>query len=916
MSNRGTLRLMWLGLILCLAALPTASANVTGVVLGPGGGPVPANIAVYSGNELLAEVVAGSDGFFSLSLPEGEYQILIYWDDPKTPGWDALPQVLESSEDLGRISLTPGATIRVEGLPLFVDTEEIPSQTLYIVQEAGGGPIALNGFPLVFPDLPKPNSPLGLEPGELIAPSNTRVDLNISCNILVGHTVDHRHILLQEVQTPSPGGVLELDAMEGVALYNLGLVESVEEELREALEVMRGYGFYVYKQEAAWESGLSGLEEARSLLNSGDYGESYKALKRAYMDMEYATNQLHNMLREAKTSTHGLLVFLSLAALFAASMLSDSFTLRTLIGLGLLAAASAFFHWAFPGSKATPIQQFALTPLLSYMALTLLSLYLPRFLGSRGGGRQTSVLALLEPIYEIAKRSLRRRKLRFTLTLAAISFLVMSFVAFTSVSQGYGVNQFRFQPSTPWRGVFIRNPGWTEDEPVFIDLSPRQQLWLSSLQGVKEVAPLAANPPMRNPLMRLKGQTIFGVLGISPGEPLHSQIAGVFEEGAPPKSGEVAVSRVFAREVGLSVGDTLQLGLDRFTVSGIFSDSGFRMLKDLDGKPLGPGKLVNHVPPPDPPMWELEPAEPWEVLVFHVEDALRLPGVGVQRVAIQVEEGLERGVAEALALERGFKAWYSSASGSGGFWLGRYLEGSGGELIAPWIVVVLNIVATMLNSMYERAKEVNILSSVGLNPAQISSIFVGEAAITAFMGGGLGYLMGLALYKVSAALSMGLVVQQKVSVVWSLASVALSFSAIATGAFVALKRSVVITPSLLRRWRVPEKKVGLDEPWRISIPIRLKPGEEGGYLAYLEKQLKAMGGNQDYTASSVAKKDGALDFVFKSVQTPTGGLYTRNRVMVVPLDGELGVELLCYGDRDWAHIVGSVVRRLSVEYTT
>ena len=91
------------------------------------------------------------------------------------------------------------------------------------------------------------------------------------------------------------------------------------------------------------------------------------------------------------------------------------------------------------------------------------------------------------------------------------------------------------------------------------------------------------------------------------------------------------------------------------------------------------------------------------------------------------------------------------------------MEGEGLPLIIPWAIVVLNVVVTMLNSLFERRREINILSSVGLNPAEIASIFVAEASIMGFIAGGLGYLLGLSFYRLMPLLGLTLEVQQKVS---------------------------------------------------------------------------------------------------------------------------------------------------------
>ena len=305
-----------------------------------------------------------------------------------------------------------------------------------------------------------------------------------------------------------------------------------------------------------------------------------------------------------------------------------------------------------------------------------------------------------------------------------------------------------------------------------------------------------------------------------------------------------------------------------------------------------------------------------------IASATRLPVVGIQRIAFSLNQGYNAtSFAERLSLERGYLAWANTAKSYNSYRLGNYFQGKGATLIIPWIIVVLNVVVTMLNSLYERRKEIEILSSVGLNPAQVSSIFVAEATITGFIAGGLGYLVGLGFYKGLAILNIGLLVHQKVSAVWSLAAIGLAISAVVTGALAALQNSVVITPSLMRRWKIDRTKGGFQDPWEIDIPIKLERAEVNNYLEFVELRLRDLMDHPTQMTSSIKRADKGeiktINFVYKSVQTTTGNFYTKNLLSVFPKEnGEYGARLDSYGDFDWVHVVGSLVRRISMDYST
>jgi hypothetical protein len=319
----------------------------------------------------------------------------------------------------------------------------------------------------------------------------------------------------------------------------------------------------------------------------------------------------------------------------------------------------------------------------------------------------------------------------------------------------------------------------------------------------------------------------------------------------------------------------------------------------------------------------VELCEPSEYVIVHISDALSVTLVGISRVAIKVDDGVDaRSFAERLALERGYAAWSASAEGLYTAHLGVYFEGKGLPLMVPWAIVVLNVVVTMLNSMFERRREIHILSSVGLNPAQISAIFVAEASIIGLTAGGLGYLGGLGIYKGMALIGLSLEVRQKVSAFWSLASIGIAMTAVLMGAFASLKSSVVITPSLMRRWRIEDQGGGF-EAIEIPIPVRLLREEVDGFVAYVVGALRDLEGDPIKTTSSIKVfdaegEDVKIEFIYKAPTSTIGNFYTRNTLLIERdgENGEVAVRLMSFGDYNWAHTVGSLVRMIVVRWST
>jgi len=210
---------------------------------------------------------------------------------------------------------------------------------------------------------------------------------------------------------------------------------------------------------------------------------------------------------------------------------------------------------------------------------------------------------------------------------------------------------------------------------------------------------------------------------------------------------------------------------------------------------------------------------------------------------------------------------------------------------------------------------------VGLNPAQIATIFVAEASIIAVAAGGTGYLAGLVLYRAMAFFELALEVHQKISAFWSLASIGIAMTAVLMGAFAALRGSVIITPSLTRRWRFEEDREDFMEPWEIYVPIKLLPEEVESFFEFFVRALRAREGNPVRRTSSIrvsTEAEGAakrVDFVYRDAET--GQFYTRNALTVErSADGKVAVRLRTYSDKVWAHTAGTMVRLIAIEWST
>jgi hypothetical protein len=433
------------------------------------------------------------------------------------------------------------------------------------------------------------------------------------------------------------------------------------------------------------------------------------------------------------------------------------------------------------------------------------------------------------------------------------------------------------------------------------------------------------NRPQIKPISLLLDQPIFGIVGIDP--KLETQIIDLNKaliSGSLPTEGGLAISEALEEILEIDIGDNIRFGGMIFRLDGILDNDELTLLEDLDSSPYLPGKIVNMNPKGEEPIFVYQTCEPSEVFFMHISQAAILPLTGISRVDMTVRDEVDiASFAQRLALERGYWSWASTDEGLHLARMGNYFEGKGLPLMIPWGIVVLNVVVTMLNSMYERKKEIHILSSVGLNPAQIAGIFFAEASIIGLTAGGLGYLTGLIIYRGMAFFQLAIEVQHKISAFWSLASICIAMTAVFMGVLIALKGSIVITPSLTRRWEMEEEVVDYSEPWVITIPVKLVPEEIRTFFNFMVDEIRKLEDNPVMVTSLIKvieeeERSLRVDFIYKTTQASIGNFYTKNTFLIENNleDGEISVRLMSHGDQSWSHKTGSLIRMMAMRWST
>ena len=711
---KALLILMLLGALASTSLGLTTSAQtfVTGTVLDEEGSPYEgAKVSLWFGRKHFTTAYTDSEGLFELEYDGVTgYNVSVYADDPSTPGVDYLPVWLQFADLLEPgtvVTLRPGASLLLEGDVQFVFSNSIPEDHLYAVLDPDTSePETQLGVPILYgPHERGQGYFLDLEPRHLVVPAREAFLLEVNSSIpdVMGMKVYSFEVDAYSDRTLGKGGVATLDVRPYSIGFNLEYVSTLLDEVNASIDYMGEKGFYMAKERGTTEAAEGAYSDARALLAAGRYVESFGFSKMSYIDLAQVRDRIVNMQADATSSVYIIVVFLALTSTTIAFLLTNRDATKVLGSTGIYVCFLSVLYVAYPGSALVPLTGFLRAGLLSISGSLFLAILLPRWMKGASRRGMVPLRNILVPIFSMAKRSIRRRRLRFILTLVSITMLVMSFVTLTSFSETQDLLVRRISAApAPVNGVMLRTAGYSFETPEFLPEGGVGLEWLLRQPEVVQASQKAENLPSIRPVTTLNGARIYGVVGFDSAlEDEVLGIASVLSEGALPSEGGIVISEHLREDLDVEVGDILSLGGLQLALEGVFDDDALWAFRDLDGSSYLPGKEENMNPPEERPMYHTIRCETDEIVLLDLATAMSLPLVRVSRIDVSVGEGVDLGVlAERLALERGYWAWSSSEVGVHVAYMGTYLEGKGLPLIVPWAIVVLNVVVTMLNSMF------------------------------------------------------------------------------------------------------------------------------------------------------------------------------------------------------------------------
>ncbi len=936
----------------------SASVQVEGVVNGPDGAPLPGAKILLWGYNLEAETITDDEGQFQIGVQTTESTCTLYafYDDPSSDGFEYMPYALgittdSDVEELLEIVLQPAATILVVGqLRPMESTSNILTKAFEVVDPEDGHVLSYGAFSLIYGTGMNVQSYfLGLDSSTLIVPIDRPLAIRVSSAYQYERSSSSRrrgygwgYSRLRVVSfskfTMVEGDGFQLGAGEvaSIDIRKYSISDDLERlvPMRETVETnitqLEALGFYTASERHEIKNVNELLESASVKLAGAAYEEAYIALRQAYLKLTGVKGRLASIVVEAATSMRLLVGFIALTSIVLASLLTERSWTRILLTVSLYFPLIIYVYRVYPGSASIEDVPFAISSTVTILIVLAIVALSPRFTKwSTDRGFTTGETII--PILSMAKRSLRRRRLRLAFTLSSILVLTMSFVALTSLSTSYGLVYYRSGTDEPSvGGIMMRMPEYDPngefEKGWFYPIISYVVEWAKSCESVVNVALKAENYPAVRPYGRIGETSIFGILGLQiEGEPLIANINDCIVEGEPIKAdGECLLHRYASRVSGVEIEDTVTIKGVPLKVVGFFDDSILKVI-DTDGESILPKYQVIVNPGDEIPIVEVWTCDPKEVVIANLETAQGIGKVYVSRIDMELEPGADTDVlVKSMALSREYRFWAASGGVAHAAFMGSQIGGKGLPILVPWTIAMLNVVVTMLNSMYERRKEINILSSIGLNPGHISGIFIAEATIIGVIGGGLGYLLGLGWYPLMAQFSFAPVVAQKVSIGWCVAALGISVSSVVFGALIAQRRSTELTPSKSKKWFSGGKWKSKGNEWEIPLPLLVEEESLDAFIDFLLNRLSRYGNpemNQYIRVKEMRRGEKGeprtLEFSYIEGQMSIGCERTNN---VLSLNrsgsGVWSINLKSVGSRYGVDKTGTLIRGILIQWST
>jgi Zn-dependent M28 family amino/carboxypeptidase len=617
------------------------------------------------------------------------------------------------------------------------------------------------------------------------------------------------------------------------------------------------------------------LKEAASFLEQMNYAASYSKVAEALCLVRDNYVVLRSTIESAAYTTPFFSLLMAPFAFIMERMIFEKKGIKRLIMLLIIFSVVAIgLFTLYPGFKlsADPLTV-VLVSVIIILSLPILGVIINGYVNLIKGLRR-KILGEHYFRLEISKsflvsfdtsvRYLKRRKIRSFLVLFSLVLILSFIIPFVSFSPSPLIKAIILsEENIPYTGILIKYQKWgaAGGDPFRTGLSSKmieQIIEMFRENNVNAtVAPRAwrfhegllyglyAQQANVRAITLFAGSAqydVYGILGLTPQESKVSGIEKHIIEGRwflPTDKYACIITNTIASKLNIyKLPALINLWDLPLTVIGIVSDESLDSFMDLDGEKITPLEFRT----PNPNNNIHMPAK--ETLIIPYSLALSLGMCGyrgletmTKSITIRIESS-ELIEPIALVLFERFRLPTYFTVNKKIFYLyeGSVYSPLGLEQkIVPLLLAYLTIFNVLLASIYERKRDIETLALVGLNPLEVSFIFLYEATSIALIGGILGFVGSCVLMHISVFLPLPIQQLDYTSVINAL--ILGMIITISSSIYPSITASKLVTPSAERKWKPMTSPIG--DKWEIPLPFIFERDEEiAGILAFAHEAVK------------------------------------------------------------------------------
>jgi ABC-type antimicrobial peptide transport system permease subunit len=634
------------------------------------------------------------------------------------------------------------------------------------------------------------------------------------------------------------------------SLLGITLLQSAEDLFwlnEERLNITRQYNLYT-GSEVFHSNAKKALENAINAMDAKNYSQAISASLEAWGLEKKAYGMTKGILQDVAYTTVSYFVMLLPFAFIFERILFSYRSPRNRVAImvaafGVLATILYFFH---PGLHIAYSVYFILIGFVIVVLISPIYFFLGNILRDAANRlkkmthgefiEQMSTANFMGAVFSYSILQMKKRRLRTILTFFSLVIIVVSLIVFTTIVPSPGARATTLSVVPPYTGMYMRDYTYKSLAPEFI------QCINDKTFGKGIFAPrvwwypkdLGTGEPMYSEDLS-KRYYISGILGV---ESSDLEIFTILKKGRQFLEGDYLsciISDQMASALGIDVGDTVICLGNPLEVVGIFDSGQAASKNEMDGWGIMPYS---------PQKGEAGRLPAGSVLIIPLDLSINMGGQyytisfffdeetsqGMSNIAIDITNTFNIVIysGEESISQTEFYSYLGSVSVSGFQFV-----------ILPYLIGVLIVLNTMIANVYERKRDMATLSTLGLNPTQISMTFLVEAIVYGFMSSVIAYAIGVVSINLMSA--FGLIPKDfplnYTSTYVFLVLISSPLITVTSTLYPLLKASKLVTPSLSRKWKITTETTG--DLWEIPIPLVTEDEKDAqGLLMFMKDFLE------------------------------------------------------------------------------